>query len=120
CMDRYEAPNVAGAMPLAMQSALSAEAWCADQGKRLCTEAEWQAACEGDAMQPFPYGVTYERGRCNDDRTWIAPNYTVLGTWPAAAAASEAARLYQADPSGARGGCASASGIFDLTGNVAE
>jgi len=120
CIDRYEAPNVVGVKPLAMQTAPDGDAWCKARGKRLCTEAEWVRACEGASKRPYPYGTTYVRGKCTDDKTWIAPNWTVLGTWPSAAAKTEAARLYQADPSGARTGCTSEDGAIDLTGNVAE
>ena len=120
CMDRYEAPNEAGAMPLAMQSALSGEDWCADRGKRLCTEAEWVTACRGSSDCDFPYGETYERGRCNDDETWISPNWSALGTYPAPAAVAEAERLYQAEPSGSNEGCVSEDGVYDLSANVAE
>jgi sulfatase modifying factor 1 len=120
CMDRYEAPNQAGAPPLAMRNALDGVAFCEARGKRLCSEAEWVRACQGPAGLPFPYGPTYQRSRCNDDKTWKSPNWTVLGTWPSAEAQAEAMRLYQADPSGSRGGCASAEGVHDLTGNVAE
>src|SRR5262245_1637123 len=59
CMDRYEAPNLAGEKPLAMQTAPDGEAWCQARGKRLCTEAEWVRACQGPAMLPYPYGDTY-------------------------------------------------------------
>ena len=120
CMDRYEAPNVAGAKPLAMQTAPDGAAWCATKGTRLCSEAEWVRACNGTKMSPYPYGASYVRGKCTDDKTWIAPNWTTLGTWPSAAAKTEADRLYQADPSGARAGCVSEEGVIDLTGNVAE
>jgi formylglycine-generating enzyme len=120
CMDRYEAPNVAGAKPLAMQTAPDGEAWCKTKGKRLCSEAEWVRACNGTTKSPYPYGATYVRGKCTDDKTWISPNWTTLGTWPSAAAKTEAERLYQADPSGARTGCVSEEGVVDLTGNVAE
>jgi formylglycine-generating enzyme required for sulfatase activity len=120
CVDRYEAPNEPGARPLAFQTAPEGQAFCAARGKRLCTEAEWVRACEGAGKRPYPYGASYVRGRCNDDKTWIAPNWTTLGTYPSAAATKEAARLYQADPSGSRAGCASEDGVMDLTGNVAE
>lgn len=120
CIDRFEAPNQRGARPLAMQTAVDGESRCAARGKRLCTEAEWDRACQGAAAQPFPYGATYQRGRCDDDKSWIPPDWTVLGSWPSAAAHAEAARLYQADPSGARAGCLSDEGVSDLTGNVAE
>lgn len=120
CMDRYEAPNQKGAKPLSFQIAPDGEAWCKTRGKRLCTEAEWVRACEGPNGSPYPYGTTYVKGRCNDDKTWISPNWTTLGTYPSDAAMSEAERLYQADPSGSNPECVSAEGVFDLTGNVAE
>lgn len=120
CMDRYEAPGHAGSKPLAMQTALDAESYCTAHSKRLCTEAEWVRACEGPDHRPYPYGSTYKRSTCNDDKTWRAPDWTVLGTWPSAAAKAEAARLYQGDASGARAGCTSEEGVHDLAGNVAE
>jgi formylglycine-generating enzyme required for sulfatase activity len=119
-MDRYEAPNMPGAAPLAMQTAQDGERWCAARGRRLCTEAEWVRACQGPSLRPFPYGASYVRGRCTDDRVWRSPDWATLGRWPSDAALREAARLYQADPSGARPGCVSEEGVLDLTGNVAE
>src|SRR5262249_44185807 len=110
CIDPYEAPNQPGAAPLPMQNALDGRAWCDARGKRLCSEAEWLRACQGPASLPYPYGTTYVQGRCVDDKTWIAPDWSVLATWPSQAAEDEAARLYQADPSGARAGCVSAEG----------
>jgi formylglycine-generating enzyme len=120
CIDRYEAPNIAGEKPLAFQIAPEGEAWCKARGKRLCSEKEWVRACEGASKRPYPYGTTYKRSTCNDDKTWIAPNWTTLGTYPSEAAKTEAARLYQADPSGSRTGCTSEDSVMDLTGNVAE
>jgi hypothetical protein len=120
CMDRYEAPNEPGAAPLAMQTAIEGAAWCAARGKRLCSEAEWVRACEGLSKTTYPYGNTHEAHRCDDDKTWIPPDWTTLASWPSPAAQAEAAKLYQADPSGSRTGCVSEDGAFDLTGNVAE
>jgi sulfatase modifying factor 1 len=120
CIDRFEAPNVRGAHPLAMQTAQDGERWCAARGRRLCTEAEWLRACNGSAGRAFPYGASYKRGRCVDDRTWRSPDWTTLASWPSAASMAEATRLYQAEPSGSRAGCISEDGVVDLTGNVAE
>lgn len=120
CIDRYEAPNVKGEKPLAFQTAPDGEKWCESKGKRLCTEAEWVRACEGSMNRPYPYGTTYVHGTCTDDKTWIVPNWTTLGTYPSDASFAEANRLYQADPSGSRAGCTSEDGVMDLTGNVAE
>src|SRR5262245_3629868 len=47
CMDQYEAPNVRGAKPLVMQSYKKAQSFCAQHKKRVCTEEEWEHACEG-------------------------------------------------------------------------
>jgi hypothetical protein len=120
CMDRFEAPNAEGALPLAMQTAIEGQAWCEARGKRLCTEDEWISACEGKQHSKYPYGNTYVAHRCNDDKTWISPDWAALATWPSAQSMQEAGSLYQADPSGARAECASEDGVLDLTGNVAE
>jgi formylglycine-generating enzyme required for sulfatase activity len=120
CVDRFEAPNVRGARPLVMQSAVTAEAWCAERDKRLCTEDEWDLACQGPSGQTYPYGDAHEDGRCNDDKTWIAPDEGTLATWPSAEAQAEVDALYQAAPSGDLAGCVSEGGVFDLTGNVEE
>jgi formylglycine-generating enzyme required for sulfatase activity len=120
CIDRFEAPNVAGARPLVMQSAISAAAWCEEHGKRLCTEDEWNAACQGLEGTVYPYGDTHEAARCNDGKTWIAPDEATLATWPSAAAQAEVDALYQAEPSGSLPGCVSSHGVYDLTGNVEE
>ncbi len=41
---------------------------CSAAGKRLCTHAEWVHACRGEANTRFPYGASYEHGRCNVNR----------------------------------------------------
>lgn len=65
---------------------------CLDAGKRLCTKAEWRAAC-GQAL--YPYGGAYVAGTCNDGKV------ETLAT-------------------GAKAGCRSAVGAFDMSGNVRE
>jgi formylglycine-generating enzyme required for sulfatase activity len=120
CIDRFEAPNRRGDEPLVMQSAHDAEAWCSAHGKRLCTEDEWIAACEGRERRAYPYGPDHEDGRCNDDKTWRPVDEAKLARWPAEEAKAHAAALYQATPSGAKPRCASAAGAYDMTGNVEE
>ncbi|WP_437944487.1 SUMF1/EgtB/PvdO family nonheme iron enzyme [Sorangium sp. So ce281] len=120
CIDRFEAPNVEGALPLVMESAVSARAWCEERGKRLCTEDEWDTACQGPEAFVYPYGNTHEAERCNDSKTWRAPDEGALGSWPSSEALAEVQALYQAEPSGARPGCASAFGVHDMAGNVEE
>ncbi|WP_437283189.1 SUMF1/EgtB/PvdO family nonheme iron enzyme [Sorangium sp. So ce375] len=120
CIDRFEAPNVEGALPLVMESAISARAWCEERGKRLCTEDEWDTACQGSEAFVYPYGNTHEAERCNDNKTWRAPDEGALNTWPSDEALAEVRALYQGEPSGSRRGCASAFGVHDMTGNVEE
>lgn len=120
CIDRFEAPNEKGQKPLLMQSALDGEAWCAERGKRLCRESEWNRACMGERGFDFPYGAKWERGVCNDDKTWKPPRWGAIRSHPSEASRKEAARLDQSEPAGSREGCASPDGAFDLTGNAAE
>ena len=102
CMDRYEAPNIEGARPLVMQSALDGQSWCEDRGKRLCSEREWDTACS-EATEP-----------CNNDKVWLPWEYETMET------ASEVARLWQGTLSGASSTCRTPFGVFDLQGNVEE
>ena len=46
-IDTYEYPNQRGALPTVDVTWGEAESLCAAQGKRLCTEQEWQKACTG-------------------------------------------------------------------------
>ena len=102
CVDRYEAPNIEGAKPLVMQSALDAVAWCEAQGKHLCTEYEWEWAC-------------YQAGEpCRNDQQWMEWDRKTVGT------PGEVERLWQGAPSGSYPECRTPSGIYDLRGNVEE
>jgi hypothetical protein len=120
CIDRYEAPNVAGERPFSLRTAGDGEQWCGAHGKRLCTEGEWRRACEGPSGWRYPYGDEHRASACNDERPWIPVNWKALARWPAVEAIAEAERLFQAEASGARPGCVSEEGVYDLTGNVAE
>lgn len=55
-------PNV---VPNGYLSGLIAETACKNAGKRLCTEEEWVTACRGEENRRFPYGETFEPGKCN-------------------------------------------------------
>jgi formylglycine-generating enzyme required for sulfatase activity len=120
CIDRYEAPNLAGEQPFFMTTAYDGEKWCAERGKRLCTEEEWVRACEGPGGRRYPYGSEHRAAVCNDERRWIPVRWEALAQWPAEVAIEEAKRLSQAERSGSRAQCVSEEGVADLTGNVAE
>jgi formylglycine-generating enzyme required for sulfatase activity len=119
CMDEYEAPNVRGDKPIVMLDSIQAEAWCDAKGKRLCSEYEWEAACEGPEHTPWVYGFTQSPETCNSGKRWMpfdAPALMRGGD----DARRETDRLWQGDPSGARPGCVSHDGVYDMNGNVEE
>jgi hypothetical protein len=120
CIDRYEAPNRRGGRPFVMQSANDANGWCQDHHKRLCTEDEWIAACQGEERRTYPYGNEHVDGRCNDDKTWEKVDEAILAKWPSPEARAHAKDLYQATPSGSKRKCTSEAGARDMTGNVEE
>ncbi len=95
CMDVYEWPDREDAKPLAMINQAQASDSCKSKGKRLCSEDEWRAACEGPKQSRYPYGESYDERYC-----------------PA----------QQGDPSrsGRFPACRSYYGIYDLTGNLWE
>jgi len=54
-----------GVLPWGSVSYTEAAAACAASGKRLCTGAEWQVACQGASGTLYPYGATYAAASCN-------------------------------------------------------
>ncbi|WP_225410949.1 protein kinase domain-containing protein [Stigmatella hybrida] len=100
CVDEFEHPNQAGALPTVNVSWLEAKDACQNAGKRLCTEEEWEKACKGAGNARFPYGNTFDADRCSTDDA--AGTDRVL---------AEAGRFPQ---------CRSSYGVADLSGNVAE
>jgi formylglycine-generating enzyme required for sulfatase activity len=144
CIDRFEAPNRAGELPLVMYTFYEAEAWCAARDKRLCFDDEWTASCAGALGLEYPYGNEHEPGRCNDEQTWRLYDQSQLNGWPLSVASPaveslkellDAARavsvsgqvaadhvewLYQAEPAGENAGCTGADLVFDTQGNVEE
>jgi sulfatase modifying factor 1 len=120
CVDRFEYPNREGARSPVMVDWHDARALCANEGKRLCQESEWVAACEGPAHKPFPYGYVRDPDVCNHDNLYQDPSLDKIYARDARVAERELLRLDQAVPSGARAGCKSDLGVHDLTGNVDE
>jgi formylglycine-generating enzyme required for sulfatase activity len=120
CMDRYEWPNKAGALPVVMITFGDAETECAALGKRLCTEFEWELACEGAEHRPWPYGWRQVTGNCNSDKPYRAYDEAKINSSDDAIRNKEVTRLWQGAPSGSHAACASVFGVMDLTGNVEE
>lgn len=69
CIDRWEYAKTAREPPVSNVSWTMAKDQCRSLGKRLCTEAEWVFACEGEDMLPYPTGYTREADKCHFDQT---------------------------------------------------
>ncbi|WP_437933241.1 SUMF1/EgtB/PvdO family nonheme iron enzyme [Sorangium sp. So ce341] len=125
CMDRYEYPNVPGELPRTLTSWEQAADLCEAQGKRLCTEAEFNFACEGPEALPYVYGYERNAETCNQDREYRFPDHSQRLLHHEACmqnerCAAELSRLDGREPAGSRAECASWAGVFDLNGNVNE
>jgi formylglycine-generating enzyme required for sulfatase activity len=119
CMDQFEAPNKRGARPYVMQSFEAAERWCKKRKKRVCTEQEWELACEGPSFQPLAYGWRVDVRLCNSAKGWRPFDVAKLGAG-GEEAKEEVDRLWQGAASGTFLTCVSPFGIYDMMGNVEE
>ena len=106
CIDREEYVRPGDALPLAHQSWTTASAVCASRGARLCLESEWQFACEGEEMRPYPYGFKRDATLCNIDRMNLGKPEGGLNDLRA--------------PVTAYPECLSPFGVHDMSGNVEE
>jgi hypothetical protein len=94
CIDVYEYPG-GKTIPRTSISFSEAERLCKLRGERLCTDMEWERACRGKGGASYPYGAAFDPERCN----------TRGGEIRSAGQFRE---------------CRSASGAYDMSGNVAE
>jgi len=112
CVDREEyaepspTSDTGDALPMVRKSWIEAKAICEQGGKRLCKEAEWELACEGPDMSPYPYGFTRDSTICNFDRTDLGgPEEKLI---------DHSAKLSEFP------NCKSPYGVHDMVGNVDE
>jgi formylglycine-generating enzyme required for sulfatase activity len=106
CIDREEYVAPGDSLPLANQSWSSAKETCEASGKRLCLESEWQFACEGEEMRPYPYGFKRDSTVCNIDQLDLGkPNGGLKDL---------------REPISARPQCLSPFGVHGMSGNVEE
>lgn len=92
---------------------VEATAACAAQGKRLCTEAEWQLACSGPTGNAYPYGSQFDTDACNGREY----DHDCTGLDESATLATGTA---YGCPKPATSSCVSTYGAVDMSGNVAE
>lgn len=121
CMDRFEASHIdatassQGMNSGAAQSKQGVIPWtnvdwgtaveaCVAAGKRLCTAAEWEAACRGPNGYDWPYSDSYESQYCNGYQY----------------AFEHLNAMTKLLPTGSLPKCKSSFDIFDMSGNAAE
>lgn len=67
CIDREELTRPGETLPANFLSLNRSAKLCRAANKRLCLESEWNFACEGEEMRPYPYGWS-RASVCNQDR----------------------------------------------------
>jgi formylglycine-generating enzyme len=108
CIDRYEYTPTGAQLPLNFASFAKADATCAKLGKHVCSEEEWNFACEGEEPRPYPYGFA-RKPVCNQDHADFYER--------------DSRRQVLRDlrePSTARPGCVSPFGVYNMVGNLDE
>jgi sulfatase modifying factor 1 len=68
CVDRDEYAPPGETLPAGDVSWTQAKEVCANEKKRLCLETEWEFACEGEKMLPYPTGLERDPRACNFDK----------------------------------------------------
>jgi hypothetical protein len=123
CIDRYEWPNKRGERPQVLVQWLEAEQMCASVGKRLCDEAEWLFACEGEEGLPHVYGYVRDEKKCLIDKPYVNRTLRLKRWGPCMQdpkCKHEFEKLDQRAPSGSFPECVSPFGAYDMNGSVNE
>jgi hypothetical protein len=68
CIDIDEFTRPGQKLPVSQLSWTEAKKECEKLEKRLCLESEWNFACEGEAMLPYPTGLERPAKQCNFDQ----------------------------------------------------
>lgn len=106
CIDRDEHVATDDGLPQNRVTFDEARQVCRGAGKRLCSDAEWTFACEGEVGYPYSYGWFRDSRACNADREGLVDSRGELTD--------------QRVVAGAYPGCSSPFGVRDLTGNLEE
>ena len=94
-IDMFEFENIKDAPPVYNVNHIEAKKYCEDVGKRLCSDTEWEKACKGPQNTVYSYGDTYDEEFCG-------------------------AGVEDPYMSGAKSGCKSKWGVFDVSGSFRE
>ena len=113
-IDAYEYPNAKGERPQPA-SFFQAARLCAAEGKRLCSPSEWRTACQADQMRHFS---STDDLAAYDSRDHFGVRFCNVPGSAFSHFSSDPTE--QLAPSGSFPNCGSATGVFDLTGNMDE
>lgn len=112
CIDREEFTRPGSSIPENFLSFALGVKLCRTSNKRLCKEREWNFACEGEEMRPYPYGWSREP-KCNQDHDDLLETHIEKG--------KQRQRLRDLRaPSGEFPECVSPFGVLNLVGNLDE
>jgi hypothetical protein len=106
CIDRAERTESGTDLPMNKKSWTDSKKTCESAGARLCVTREWNFACEGEEMRPYPYGWERDADACNAD--------IVKGLGKVGGLVDHRA------PASAHPRCVSPFGVHDMAGNVDE
>lgn len=106
CVDRDEYVPPGEALPAGDVSWTQAKNTCEKQNKRLCMETEWEFACEGEQMLPYPTGYDRDPKVCNFDKGDLTDDKGKLRD--------------QRQPAAELNQCVSPFGVRNMSGNVDE
>jgi len=106
CVDRDEYAPPGEALPAGDLSWTQAKEVCEHQGRRLCMETEWEFACEGQQMLPYPTGYARDPSTCNFDKGDLLDDKGKLRD--------------QREPPSELERCVSPFGVRNMSGNVDE
>lgn len=120
CIDVFEFPNKPCELPFVWTAPTHAQTMCQIQGKRLCTEEEWNLACRADPAggpdQVYAYGNDLDLEICNTNKKRGPDNkcstHDAQKAWETCGTDTE--------PAGSFPKCRSRFGVYDMHGNVAE
>jgi hypothetical protein len=118
CIDVFEFPNKACELPVVWAPPTWDKKICELQGKRLCSDIEWNIACRGDPEGgpdwKYAYGDKLDLSLCNNTKGHKH------ACWPKDAKTTWDNCATETEPSGSYPKCKSRFGVFDQHGNVAE
>ena len=64
-IDKHPYPNKPGEKAKLNVTWSDAKKLCEDQGKRLCSEMEWERACKAENNKTYMWGNGFKKGQCN-------------------------------------------------------